>query len=211
MMVPMFGRKDKELFHLLSESARVVVRGGEILNDVILDYNDLDVKMAKLTAMEHEGDHIIEELVRRLNTSFILPFDREDAFQLVQKLSTTLDYITGIVDRMILYKAGEPNSQIKEMIEVLFNALLLQEKSLNLLNHIERNKKEIMECNEEIRRLEKKQDCLYRTGVASLFEHHESDPISIIKWREVYEHIEMAQDYVQDVAELVSNICVKYS
>jgi len=211
MMGSMFGRKDKELFHLLSESARVVVRGGEILNEVVLDYNDLDVKMAKLTAMEHEGDRIIEELVRRMNTSFILPFDREDAFQLAQKLSTTLDYITGIVDRMILYKAGQPDAKIKEMVEVLFSALRLQEKSLNLLNHIERNKKEIIECSEEIRQLERKQDCLYRTGVAALFEQHEKDPISIIKWREVYEHIEMAQDYVQDVAELVSNICVKYS
>lgn len=211
MLGAMFGRKDKELFIMLSESARVVVRGGEILKEVVLDYSDLDIKMAKLTAMEHEGDRIIEELVRRLNTSFILPFDREDAFQLVQKLSTTLDYITGIVDRMILYKAGPPDTTIQEMVEVLFQALLFQEKALNLLNRIEKNLKEIMECTEEIRRLEKKQDCLYRTGVAALFEQHENEPISIIKWREVYEHIEMAQDYVEDVAELISNICVKYS
>jgi len=68
-----------------------------------------------------------------------------------------------------------------------------------------------MECCQQISQLEKKQDLLYRNGVAYLFEHHENDPILIIKWREVYEHIEMAQDYVQDVGELISNICVKYS
>ena len=80
-----------------------------------------------------------------------------------------------------------------------------------MLDKVERNKKEILNICDEISKLERKQDCLYRTGVASLFENHEDDPISIIKWREVYEHIEMAQDYTQDVAELLTNICVKYS
>lgn len=207
----LFGRKDQELFTLFSESARMVVRGGDILRNVVDDYNDLDVKMAKLTAMEHEGDRIIQELVRRLNTSFILPFDREDAFQLVQKLSTTLDYITGIIDRMILYKAGKPDERVIEMVNVLYEALQLQEKAFNLIDHIEQNNKEILDCCREIGRLERRQDLLYRNGVAYLFEHHEDDPVSIIKWREVYEHIEMAQDYVQDVGELISNICVKYS
>jgi predicted phosphate transport protein (TIGR00153 family) len=207
----LFGRKDQELFALFNESARMVIRGGEILRNVVYDYSDLDVKMAKLTAMEHEGDRIIQELVRRLNTTFILPFDREDAFQLVQKLSTTLDYITGIIDRMILYKAGEPDDRVKEMVEVLYEALQLQEQAFHLLDRIEQNKKQILKCCQEISQLERKQDLLYRNGVAYLFEHHENDPISIIKWREVYEHIEMAQDYVQDVGELISNICVKYS
>lgn len=206
----LFGKKDKELFLMLSESARVVVRGGEILREVVYDYQDLELKLAKLTALEHEGDRIIEELVRRLNTSFILPFDREDAFALVQSLAVVLDYITGIIDRMILYKAGEPDERVKEMVEVLLETIRLQEKAFNLLHKVEQNKKEIIECCEKITSLERKQDSLYRGGLAVLFEN-ENDPLQIIKWREVYEHIEMAQDYVQDVAELLSGIVVKYS
>ncbi len=206
----LFGRKDEELFLLFKETAAVVVRGGDILKNVVNDYKDLDIKMGKLTAMEHEGDRIIQELVRRLNNSFILPFDREDAFQLVQKMAATLDYITGIIDRMILYKAGEPDEKVKEMVEVLYQALILQEKALNLLDRVEHNKKDIIESCNHINRLEKEQDTLYRTGLAYLFDN-EKDPLSIIKWREVYEHIEMAQDYVQDVGELITNICIKYS
>ncbi|WP_054694818.1 DUF47 domain-containing protein [Syntrophomonas palmitatica] len=206
----LFGKKDDELFLLFKETAAVVVRGGDILKNVVDDYTDLDVKMAKLTAMEHEGDRIIQELVRRLNTSFILPFDREDAFQLVQKLAATLDYITGIIDRMILYKAGEPDDKVKEMVEVLYQSLVLQEKALNMLDRVESNKKAIIDCCSQINKLEKEQDTLYRTGLAYLFDN-ENDPVSIIKWREVYEHIEMAQDYVEDVGELITNICIKYS
>src|SRR5665647_575928 len=100
----LFGKKDENLFLLFADSARMVVTAGEILNDVVNDYHNLDKKMARLTTMEHEGDRITQALVRKLNTSFILPFDREDALRLVQTLSTTLDYITGIIDRMILYK-----------------------------------------------------------------------------------------------------------
>ncbi len=207
----LFGKKDEQLFVLFNESARVVVQGAEILQNVVHDYRDLDVKMAKLTAMEHEGDRIIQELMRRLNTSFILPFDREDAFQLVQKLATTLDYITGIIDRMILYKAGDPDHQVKEMVEVLSESIYLMEKAFNMLDKLERKNKEIIDCCKKIIKLEKKQDNLYRSGVVRLFEEHEDEPIQLIKWREIYEHIETAQDYMEDMADLLINICVKYS
>ena len=207
----LFGRKDENLFFLFEESSRVVVRGGDILNDIIKDYRDLDVKMSKLLDLENEGDRIIEQLVGRLNASFIMPFDREDAFQLVQKLSTTLDYITGIIDRMILYKTGEPDQRVKEMAEVLYSALLLQQKAFKLIDKVESNKKPIFECCEEIRKLERKQDNLYRSGLADLFENEKDKPLKIIKWREVYEHIEMATDHVEEVGNLIRNICVKYS
>jgi len=111
---------------------------------------------------------------------------------------------------MILYKAGEPNEIVKEMVAVLTEAILLQEKAFNLLDKVDQNKKVIMECCEQMRQLERKQDKYYRNGLAALFEN-EQGAIAIIKWREVYEHIEMAMDHVEDVANLIRNICIKYS
>lgn len=206
----LFGNKDENLFFLFAESARVVVKGGDILNDVVNDYHNLDEKMALLTALENEGDRIIETLVRKLNTSFILPFDREDALRLVQELATTLDYITGIIDIMILYKAGEPNGKTKEMVVALYEALLLQEKAFNLLQKLEQNKTTMLEYCENIRQLEHKQDKYYRNALADLFDN-EKNAITIIKWRGVYEHVEMAMDHVEDVANLLRNLCIKYS
>lgn len=207
----LFGRKDETLFFLFEESSRIVVKGGDILNDIIADYRDLDVKMSKMLDLENEGDQVLEQLMGRLNASFIMPFDREDALQLVQELSTTLDFITGIIDRMILYKTGEPDQRVREMAEVLYEALLLQQKAFKLIDRMESNKRQIFECCETIRNLERKQDNLYRSGLADLFENEKDRPINIIKWREVYEHIEMATDHVEDVGNLIRNICVKYS
>lgn len=206
----LFGNKDENLFWLFAESARVVVRGGDILNEVLNDYRNLDEKMANLTELENEGDRIIETLVRKLNTSFILPFDREDALRLVQELATTLDYITGIIDIMILYKAGEPNSRVKEMVAALYEALILQEKAFKLLHRLEQNKNTLLEYSEKIRILEHKQDKYYRNGLADLFDN-EKNAVTIIKWRGVYEQVEMAMDHVEDVANLLRNICLKYS
>lgn len=206
----LFGKKDDHIFKLFAESARVVVRGGEILQGVVQDYTNLDAKMAQLTAMEHEGDAIIQELVEKLNTSFVLPFDREDAFQLAQKLGATLDYITGIIDRMILYKAAQPNHTVQEMVSLLCDALDEQEKAFAMLNDINRKKMDILKSCETIKNLERKEDTMYRNAVAYLFES-EQDAIKIIKYKEVYEHIETAMDYCEDVSELISNICIKYS
>ncbi|MDD4802615.1 MAG: DUF47 family protein [Syntrophomonas sp.] len=206
----LFGRKDENLFLLFEDSAKMVVTAGEILHDVVNDYRDLDKKMARLTAMEHEGDRITQALMRKLNTSFILPFDREDALKLVQTLSTTMDFITGIIDRMILYKAGEPNHIVKEMVLVLTESLLLQQKAFNLLDKVEQNMKVILECCEQMRQLEHKQDKYYRHALADLFEN-EKNAVAVIKWREIYEHIEMATDHVEDVANQIRNICIKYS
>lgn len=206
----LFGKKDENLFFLLSESAQVVVSGGDILNDVVYNYTDLDSKMASLTALENEGDRIIETLVRKLHTSFILPFDREDALKLVQKLASTLDYITGIIDILILIKQGKPNDRIKQMIEVLYDAILLQKKAINLLSRLEQNKTIMLEYCEQIRQLEHKQDKYYRQGLGDLFEN-EKNAVRILKWRGVYEHIELAQDHIEDVADLLRNMCIKYS
>ncbi|MDD4775606.1 MAG: DUF47 family protein [Syntrophomonas sp.] len=206
----LFGNKDENLFFLFNESARVVVAGGDILNDVVENYNNLDAKMASLTALENEGDRIIETLVRKLHTSFILPFDREDALQLVQKLASTLDYITGIIDILCLIKQGKPNAWIKQMINVLYEALLLQSKAIQLLSRMEQNKMMMLEYCEQIRQLEHKQDKYYRQGLGDLFEN-EKNAVRILKWRGVYEHIEMAQDHIEDVANLLRNIAIKYS
>ncbi|HHW61163.1 MAG TPA: DUF47 family protein [Syntrophomonadaceae bacterium] len=206
----LFGRKDEDLFQLFSDSAGMVVQAGDIVKELVDDYQDLEGRLEQLTEMEHEADLIIQALIRKLHSSFILPFDREDAFQLANRLANTLDYITGIVDRMILYQPGPPNQRVREMVDVLYEALLLQEQAFNYLDKVDHNKKKIFDCCNKIRILERKQDNLYRSGLVDLFEN-EKDPIEIIKWREIYEHIEMAVDHVQEVADVIRNICVKYS
>lgn len=205
-----FGQKDYQLFRMFSASAGVVTRAGEIVRDVVHNYKSLDERLLELETLEHEGDKIIEELMQKLNQSFVLPFDREDAYGLVQKLDSTLDYITGIIDRMILYKPGVPNQVVKDLVETLVAAIMEQEKAFKLLENFESKRLEIIECCENIKRLEKKGDVLYRQAMAELFREVE-DAMQIIKWKEIYEHIETTLDRCEDVSTLINGICIKYS
>lgn len=206
----LFGRKDYKLFDLFGASANVVVRAGDIVKNVVEHYDNLDEQMNQLTALEDEGDQIIEALMQKLNQSFILPFDREDAYALVQKLDSILDYIAGIVDRIILYKVTLPNPVVSNMIEVLEKAITVMEKAFIMLSDLEDKRQKIMDCCEEIMALEKECDMLYRQGVAELF-HGQYDAMTIIKWKEIFEHIETTLDRCEDVSNLISGICVKYS
>ncbi|NPV92290.1 MAG: DUF47 domain-containing protein [Firmicutes bacterium] len=205
-----FGRKDYKLFDLFNLSANVVVRASIIVRDIVNDYEDLDDKMKQLMALEDEGDQIIEELVQKLNQSFVLPFDREDAYAMVQKLDSILDYLAGIVDRIILYKAVQLNTVVCQLADVLHQAIILMETAFNMLLDFENKRKEIMECCDLIMELERKGDSLYRQAMADLFQG-DHDAMTVIKWKEIYEHIESTLDRCEDVGNLVRGICIKYS
>jgi hypothetical protein len=206
----LFGRKDYKLFDLFGASSNVVVRAGAIVKEVVENYDNLDERMKQLMVLEDEGDQIIEELMQKLNQSFVLPFDREDAYALVQKIDSILDYIAGIVDRIILYKVTLPNQVVSNMVEVLEQAIKLMEKAFNMLSNLEHKRKDIMECCDQIMILEKQCDTLYRQAMADLFQG-QYDAMTLIKWKEIYEHIETTLDRCEDVGNLISGICIKYS
>lgn len=205
-----FGSLDYKLFDLYGASANIVVRAGAIIKELVEDYDRLDERMNQLTALEDEGDRIIEELVHKLNQSFILPFDRDDAYALVQALGSILDYIAGIVDRIVLYQATQPNQVVSNLIDVLQQAIKLQEDAFKMFTDFENKRKKIMLCCDRIAELEKQGDALYRQAMADLFEGH-YDAMNVIKWKEIYEHIETTLDRCEDVSNLIRGICIKYS
>ena len=114
------------------------------------------------------------------------------------------------MDRIILYKVTLPNPVVSNMIEVLEKAIKLMEKAFKMLSDVEDNRQEILACCEEIMALEKECDTLYRQAVAALF-HGQYDAMTIIKWKEIFEHIETTLDRCEDVGNLISGICIKYS
>ncbi|MDH7479282.1 MAG: DUF47 family protein [Syntrophomonadaceae bacterium] len=205
-----FGKKDTKLFELFSLSANVVVRASAIVKDIVTDYEDLHEKMKALMVLEDEGDQLIEELVHKLNQSFILPFDREDAYAMVQELDSILDYLAGIVDRIVLYKAAQPNKVVSDLAEVLDKSVGLMETAINLLRDLESRRREIVNCCDQIVDLERKGDNLYRLAMADLFDGGH-DVMTVIKWKEIYEHIENTLDRCEDVGNLIRGICIKYS
>lgn len=205
-----FGKKDYDLFNLFAATATIVLQASAIVKEIVNSYEQMDEKMKKLMQLEENGDQILEQLLGKLNQSFILPFDREDAYGLAQELDSILDYLAGIVDRIVLYKAVQPNPVVSKLAEVLHLAIADMEKAFKLLVDFEHRRKDIMLLCDQITEYERKGDSLYRKAMADLFQG-QYDAMTIIKWKEIYEHIETTLDRCEDVAILLRGICIKYS
>jgi len=60
----------------------------------------------------------------------------------------------------------------------------------------------------EVNRLENTADVLLRDSLAAMFDEA-SDPIEVIKWKEIYETMEIVTDRCEDVANVIEGIILK--
>lgn len=145
-----------------------------------------------------------------INNSFVTPFDREDILLLARELNNVLDHIQGTMEKVIIYKAGVPKAEyVLKMVEVLEEAAREIKIAVTDLPYVREKHREIVNSCEKIRNYEHEGDVLYREGIAELFENNDN-VIEIIKWKEIYEHLETTLDYCENVSNLIKGVTVKY-
>jgi hypothetical protein len=198
----------EEFFDLFIESARNLRETTELLKDLIENYRDVDLKVRRIHDREHEGDEITHAVIRRLNTSFITPMDREDIYQLATALDDVLDGVDAVADIFLLHGIGEPLPVMKEQVDVLLRAVGQTEQALQLLSKMDRDR--LQPYWVEINTLENEGDQIYRHAVAELFsgEHRAMD---VLRWKEVIENLEEALDGLENVANIIESIILKHT
>jgi uncharacterized protein len=197
-----------EFFDLFNESAQNLRATVELLKDLIEDYRDIDLKVRRIQDREHEGDQVTHAIIRRLNTSFVTPMDREDIYQLATALDDVLDAVDAVGDLFLLHQIEAPLPQMKEQVDVLLRASEQTEQALALLPKMDRDRLEPYWI--EINTLENEGDQLYRRAVAELFsgEHRAMD---VLRWKEVIENLEEALDGLENVANTIESIVLKHA
>jgi uncharacterized protein Yka (UPF0111/DUF47 family) len=168
------------------------------------------MNLDRINEVEHHGDRIFLKTMERINHSFITPFDREDILLLSQDLNQVLDHIQGTMEKVVIFKAGQPKEKyVLDLVNVLVEATEEIKFAVRKLRELRVHHREIIESCEKIRAFEHQGDNLYRAGIASLFENTE-DVIEIIKWKEIYEHLETTLDYCETVSNVIKGVAVKY-
>jgi predicted phosphate transport protein (TIGR00153 family) len=197
-----------EFFDLFSESARNLRESAELLKDLIEHYQDVDLKVRRIQDREHEGDQITHTIIKRLNTSFVTPMDREDIYALATALDDVLDAIESVSDLFLLHGIEQPLPQMKAQVDVLLRATQQAEEALKLLPKMDRDQLEPYWI--EINSLENEGDQLYRHAVAELFsgDHRAMD---VLRWKEVIEDLEEALDGLENVANTIESIVLKHA
>ncbi len=197
--------RDQQFFLLFEKAAQNTLDGAELLKDLLDNFTDVREKARQIEEIEHKGDSLTHEIVKKLNTTFITPIDREDIIALASAVDDVIDLIHGAATRIVLFKIENPTPQAKEL------GFLIMKASRELQRGIARMSAKMEEVYEhcvEVNSLENEADRVCRDAIAWLFEH-EKDPVTILKWKEIYETLETATDRCEDAANVLEGVALK--
>lgn len=196
--------REESFFDLFEEMAAKVHEGAAQLRDLLQDYSDIDRKAGRVLDIEHEGDELTHEVMRRLNTTFVTPFDREDIHQLASNLDDVLDHVEAAAELLQLYKIEQPLPQMVSLAESLATAARITAEEMPNL----RAMKNLEDYWVEINRLENEADRFYRRTLAEIFSG-DYKAMDVLKWKDVIEEIESGVDRLEDVANTIEGIVLK--
>ena len=202
-----FMPREEGFFDLFEENARNMVKAARCLKELVDNWKDVEEKVNEITELEHQGDAITHKIAAQLHRTFVTPFDREDIAELSHTMDDITDFIHAASDAMILYKVDRPGRRAKELAEIIVQGATEIEKAMPQLRRRSELKRLLKRCV-ELNRLENAADQVYRSALAELFSDS-TDITHIIKWREIYGHMESATDRCEDVANVLEGVAVK--
>ena len=182
----------------IHDAATVLVK---MLND---GQNDYTTYQKRIKEIEHTCDEITHSIVTRLNTSFITPFDREDIYLLSSTLDDILDLIDDVARVFVMYGISESNHHARGFAELIQRMAVELHEIVSMLERPNGISPRLV----EIHRLENEGDDIYHSAVGELF-HNGSDPLTVIKWKEIYEKMEAAIDRCESAANIIESIIIK--
>jgi uncharacterized protein len=201
-------QRPEVFFELFLEAAENIRVTAELLKDLLSDYTDVEMKARRIQDREHMGDEITHSIIRRLNTTFITPMDREDIHTLATALDDVLDSMEAASDLFVLHAIEEPRPEMLAQADVLLRAAQQTEMAIKAFSRL--GKAELEPYWVEINSLENEGDKLYRRAVADLFsgDHKAMD---VLKWKEVIESMEEALDGLENVANIIESVVLKHA
>jgi len=190
-----------EMFNTMAEYAEATV---SLLVEMMEKFDNLHDRASAIKGKEHLGDTLIHDLIRKLNSTFVTPMDREDIHKLASSMDDIIDLVDAAASRVILFDITEPVDGAPELARILRLQTQEIQKAVRALPEQSR----ILERCVEIHRLENEGDRVFQEAIGRLFKT-EKDPIELIKRKEVLESLEEAADTCEDVANVLEGIVVK--
>lgn len=200
--------KEIDFFEIFDRAASNIKKAAELLVSLTENFDNISQRAKEIYEVEQDGDMLTHDIMRKLNKTFVTPIDREDLHALASRLDDVLDLIWASVDRITVFKLTETTKEVIAMAQNLLMTAEVIQKAIKKLK--EKNYSHVQEYCIEINRLENRMDRDFRDALGNLFENIK-DPVLIIKWKEVYEHLEDASDRCEDVANIIEGIVLKHA
>ena len=198
--------RDDSFFEMFTASASNLAEAAEVLSEFV-DHTDRRQELAeKLTDLEHVGDDITSSIVKRLNTSFVTPFDHEDIYRLAVSLDDVADLIDAGSDHVVLYELGELPKGIHKQVAIIAELAKLTNEAMPRLRKVS----ELSDYWTKAKSIESDADRIHRRLLAKLFSG-QYKALEVMKLKEVVDDLEDAINAFERVAKTVEAIAVKES
>jgi predicted phosphate transport protein (TIGR00153 family) len=198
--------RDRTFFDLFIEGGQNAVRAAKLLDEMMQGWPESEALSREILLAEQEGDRITHDIVRRLNTTFVTPIDREDIYALATQMDDIVDFTEEAADFLGLYKIEAPMEQAQALTRVLVASCEQLAMGLENLPSF----KDLDKYWIEIHRLENDGDRISRDAVASLFSNG-IDPMVVIRWKDMFAVLEEAIDATETAAQIIEGIVIKNS
>jgi predicted phosphate transport protein (TIGR00153 family) len=180
-------------------------RGARLLETMLATDPPIADKAAEIKEVEHQCDFLTHEIIQRLNKTFVTPIDREDIHELAKALDDVMDAIDSAAALIPLYRIEKIRPGARELTKVIIDQADELRAAIEALDA----RRGVLERCIEINRLENQADRIHKEAIARLFDE-ETNPIAILKWKEILDMLERATDEAEDVANLLENVVVKH-
>lgn len=221
-------KKDAAFFDAFSEHADKSVAAATMLLEMLRRINTVEAPYAapalaasqvtdretqqlgrQIKEVERAGDVITHQTVKRLRENWITPLDRNDIHALMSCMDDVLDFIEAAAERIVLFQVSVASPEASKLAALLLRVCETLARAVALLRSMARSK-EILELCVEINRLEHDADDVYRKALAELFQAG-NDPLTVMKWRDIFDSLECAVDRCEDVANILEGVVLEYA
>ena len=199
-----FMPRERRFYDLFGRNSDNVVSAAELLVEILQDPGAANGRQERISELEHDADEITHEIVRSINRTFVTPFDREDIYELSSGIDDVLDYIKEVSDKHSLYDITTPTPAAIELGALLLESAVQLRDAIRKLESLKGLESHWIEVN----RIENQGDQVSRKAISDLFRSG-SDPMQVMKLKDVYDNLEDALDRCEDVANVIENIVIK--
>lgn len=197
--------REEKFYEDFKAMADELRRGARLLEAMFAVDPPLADKAHEIKEVEHKCDFLTHEIIQRLNKTFVTPIDREDIHELAKTLDDVMDAIDNAASLVPLYKIDKVRPGARELTRIIIQ----QCDEIRVAVEALEQRKGVLERAIEINRLENEADRIHMNAISQLFDE-ETNPIVVLKWKELYDLLEEATDACEDVANLLENVVVKH-
>ena len=196
--------RDEKFFELFDQLAGHLATSAQMLDVLFSDPKNVNQHVKLIKDVEHKADLLTATVNQRIDKSFITPIDREDIHMLASRLDDVIDRLDGTARRVVMLHINEVREPARRMAHVICEA------AEHIATAVVAVKKpaQVSAQTAEIKKLEEEGDAIYHEAVGALFAGT-PDPLEVIRWKEVYETLEIAIDQCMGVATALQSISIK--